>query len=187
MREFDYSLDYEHLDLRRRPDLYRIGRGEQGVLLVQPYKGEILPHWRFRTVAEARQSATAIYALFRRYKAQGDFVGMDMARKYLQMGFTRARRYANRSSGRKYEKGTRRLLPLKRDSVKAAAAVVFRDHWDRVRRDPDYLAARAEHRRRFEAAAADARVRAVSAPRRTVSDAARARTVRRSRAPRPPR
>ena len=29
---------------------------------------------------------------------------MDMARKFLEMGFTRARRYANHSSGRKYDK-----------------------------------------------------------------------------------
>jgi hypothetical protein len=27
---------------------------------------------------------------------------MDMARKFLQMGFTRARRYANHASGKKY-------------------------------------------------------------------------------------
>jgi hypothetical protein len=152
MREFDYTLDYEKLNLRRRPDLYRIGRGEQGVLLVQPYKREILPHWRFRTVKEARRSATAISALFRQYKAQGDFVGMDMARKFLQMGFTRARRYANHAGGRKYAQRSRRLLPLKNDPVKAAAAEVFRRHWERVRCDPDYLAARAMHRSRFEAA-----------------------------------
>jgi hypothetical protein len=179
MREFDYSLDYENLDLRRRPDLYRIGRGEQGVLLVQPYKNEILPHWRFRTVKEARKSAQTIAALFRRYKAQGDFVGMDMARKFLQMGFTRARRYANHPGGRKYAKGSRRLLPFKSDPVKAAAAEVFRHHWDRARRDADYVAARTEHRRRFEAS-----VRAVSAARQSVSDAARTRTARKSRAPR---
>ncbi len=184
MREFDYTLDYENLDLRRRPDLYRIGRGEQGVLLVQPYKREILPHWRFKTVREARKSATAIHALFRQYKADGDFVGMDMARKFLQMGFTRARRYANRSSGRKYAKGSRRLLPLKNDPVKAAAAAVFRQHWERVRREPAYLAARAEHRSRFESGSA---IRAGSAVRQTVSDAATERRARRSRAPRPRR
>jgi hypothetical protein len=150
MREFDYTLDYEHLDLRRRPDLYRIGRGEQGVLLVQPYKREILPHWRFKTVKEARLSARAIYGLFQRYKADEDFVGMDMARKFLQMGFTRARRYANRAGGRKYTTGSRRLLPLKHDAVKAAAAEVFRRQWERVRTDPDYLAARRAHRDRYE-------------------------------------
>src|SRR5687767_13191419 len=64
MKEFDYDLDYAHLDLRRRPDLYRIGRGEQGVLVVEPYKSEILPHWRFKTVDEARTSADAIHRLY---------------------------------------------------------------------------------------------------------------------------
>lgn len=42
MSKFDYSLDYENLNFRDRPELYRVGKGEQGVLLVQPYKSEIL-------------------------------------------------------------------------------------------------------------------------------------------------
>lgn len=150
MREFDYTLDYENLDLRRRPDLYRTGRGEQGVLLVQPYKREILPHWRFKTLQEARRSARTIYALFQQYKDKGDFVGMDMARKFLQMGFSRARRYANHAGGRKYAKGSRRRLPLKTDPVKAAAAEIFQQHLRRARSDPAYLAGRAAHRSRFE-------------------------------------
>src|SRR6188474_2294470 len=99
---FDYSLDFSTIDFRKQPELYRVGRGEQGVLLVEPYKSEILPHWRFRTVAVARTSAAAITALFLEYKKRRDFVGMDMARKFLQMGYTRARRYANHASGRKY-------------------------------------------------------------------------------------
>lgn len=33
---FDYELDYANLDLQRRPELYRVGKGEQGVLLVEP-------------------------------------------------------------------------------------------------------------------------------------------------------
>ncbi len=150
MREFDYTLDYESLDLRLHPDLYRVGRGEQGVLLVQPYKNEILPHWRFKTVQEARKSASTIYTLFQQYKKNADFVGMDMARKFLQMGFTRARRYANHASGRKYVKGSRRRLPLKKDSEKAAAAAVFARQLARVRADPSYIAARAAHRAQFE-------------------------------------
>src|SRR4028118_2230659 len=99
---FDYTLDYSSLNLRERPDLCRIGKGEQGVLLIEPYKSEILPHWRFRTPEIARESSEKIYRLFLDYKAAGDFVGMDMARKFLQMGFTRARRYANHRGGRKY-------------------------------------------------------------------------------------
>ena len=57
---FDYDLDFEAIDLRQRPELYRIGGGEQGVLPVRPYKGEILPHWRFKTVAEAEDSSARI-------------------------------------------------------------------------------------------------------------------------------
>src|SRR5262245_44928136 len=105
MKEFDYKLDFAGIDFRRRPDLYRIGRGEQGVLLVEPYKSEILPHWRFKDPDIAERSAKKIYQLFKRYRAKGDFVGMDMARKFLQMGFTRARRYANYKGGRKYDAG----------------------------------------------------------------------------------
>ena len=31
----------------QRSQLYRIGRGEQGVLLVRPYTNDICAHWRF--------------------------------------------------------------------------------------------------------------------------------------------
>ena len=44
---FDYLQDIDAIDFRKRPDLYRIGRGEQGVPLIKPYKGELLPHWTF--------------------------------------------------------------------------------------------------------------------------------------------
>jgi len=97
---FDDSLDFTAVDFRRHPELYRIGRGEQGVLLVQPYKRELLPHWRFRTPELAQKSAEAIYALYLSYRADHDFVGMDMARKFLQMGWTRSRRYANHRTGK---------------------------------------------------------------------------------------
>ena len=102
VKPFDYSLDYRTLDLRAHPELYRVGKGEQGVLLVQPYKGEILPHWKFATPDAARKSSVAIFGLYEDYKAKSDFVGMDMARKFLQMGYTRARRYANHKGGKKY-------------------------------------------------------------------------------------
>jgi hypothetical protein len=151
MRAFDYDLDYKRLALRRRPDLYRVGRGEQGVLLVEPYKSEILPHWRFKTSVEARVSAAAIYRLYEEYLADGDFVGMDMARKFLQMGFTRALRYANHRGGRKYDRATGRLLPRTPvDEEKAEAAEIFRRQWERVRTDPAYVEARVAHRERFE-------------------------------------
>jgi hypothetical protein len=35
---FDYTLDFNKIDFRKQPELYRVGKGEQGVLLVEPYK-----------------------------------------------------------------------------------------------------------------------------------------------------
>lgn len=138
---FDYSLDYASLDFRAHPELYRMGKGEQGVLMVRPYKDEILPHWRFRTPAIAEASAKAIYRLFRRYRDAGDFAGMDMARKFLQMGITRSRRYANHASGRKYKPGTREKLPLEEDPVKAECAEIFGAYYRKAKEDPAYQAA----------------------------------------------
>ncbi|TKA70459.1 hypothetical protein B0A49_03813 [Cryomyces minteri] len=85
---------------------YRIGRGEQGVLTFEPYKSALLPLWRFRTVAIAKQSSAELWARFVAYDEAADFVGMDMCRKFVQMGMTRAKRYANHKGGRKYVKGT---------------------------------------------------------------------------------
>ena len=83
---FPYGLDFKPTDFRAHPELYRVGKGEQGVLLVEPYKSEILPHWRFATPEDAKKSSEAIFALFQKYLKNGDFVRADMARKYLQMG-----------------------------------------------------------------------------------------------------
>jgi hypothetical protein len=33
---FDYNLDFRTIDFRKHPELYRIGKGEQGVMLVEP-------------------------------------------------------------------------------------------------------------------------------------------------------
>lgn len=143
MKEFDYSLDYKKLDFTdlNTRKLYRIGRGEQGVLLVRPYTDDICRHWRFKDVDTARKSAAKIYEMYCDYKRQKDFVGMDMARKFLEMGFTRARRYANHKSGRKYDTN-RIVLPQETDalvSVKAMAASVFKEVRDRVAHDSEYV------------------------------------------------
>ena len=97
-RPFDYSLDYANINFRDHPELYRFGKGEQGVLLVQPYKDEILPYWRFKTIAEAKKSSAKIYKLFLAYLKANDFRGADMARKFLQMGWTRARHMRRRTA-----------------------------------------------------------------------------------------
>jgi hypothetical protein len=150
MKEFDYSLDYKTLDFTNlnTKKLYRIGRGEQGVLLVRPYTDDICRHWRFKDVDTARKSSHKIYEMYCDYKRQKDFIGMDMARKFLEMGFTRSRRYANHKSGQKYD-SSGSVLPQEKDaltSVKAMAAMVFKNIRDRVANDSEYVRMRKEWR-----------------------------------------
>ena len=123
MKEFDYDLDYKTLDFTddETRKLYRIGRGEQGVLLVRPYTEEICKHWRFKNVPTATQSSHKIYEMFCNYRRQKDFIGMDMARKFLEMGFTRARRYANHKTGRKYSV-SKEILPQENDALTSEKA-----------------------------------------------------------------
>lgn len=146
---FDYSLDYENLDLSKHPELYRIGRGEQGVLMVQPYKREILPHWRFKTIKEAKKSSQTIYKMFLAYLKQDDFVGADMARKFLQMGWTRARRYSNHKGGRKYDPVSGNELPRTVNEEKAKAAAIFYERYVVARENKKYKSLKDRHLRSY--------------------------------------
>lgn len=136
---------FDGVDLRAEPHRYRIGRGEYGVFHAEPYRSELLPLWRFRTPAIAREAAAAIYERYLSYREADDFVGMDVARKYLQMGYTRARRYAKYPGGRKYDAdGTPRPVGAL-DPEKQAAAEIFRTAWKRVTGDPIYQQMKRAH------------------------------------------
>ena len=151
MKEFDYDLNYKTLDFTNEETrkLYRIGRGEQGVLLVRPYTNDICAHWRFKTPNEAVVSSNKIYAMYLDYKDEKDFIGMDMCRKFLEMGFTRARRYANHNSGRKYKEGTKEVLPQEPDhasSKYAQSAGIFKKVRDVVAKSETYVSMRKQWR-----------------------------------------
>ena len=156
-----WKADPEH-DYRAHPEDYRVDRGEMGVLTVQPYKSELLPHWRFADPEKATASSEKITEMFHAYVAAEDFVGADMARKYLQMGYTRARRYANHKGGRKYDgpvpadkkgqsgaHGREELPRSPEDPVKAESARIFKAAWDAAEADEWYAAAKADHKERF--------------------------------------
>ena len=150
MKEFDYELDYKSLDFTdpevRR--LYRIGRGEQGVLLVRPYTNDICTHWKFRTPEIAVKSSNRIFGMYLDYRDQKDFIGMDMCRKFLEMGFTRARRYANHNSGKKYdsEGNIRPQEPDHATSKYAESARIFKKVRDIVAKSDTYVKMRKEWR-----------------------------------------
>ena len=103
----DGGPEYD-IDFRKHPEEYEVGRGEEGVFKVEPYKSELLPLWEYADREAATEAAESIHERFREYREDGDFVGMDMARKYLQMGYTRAMRYAKYPGGKKYDDGTER-------------------------------------------------------------------------------
>jgi hypothetical protein len=160
---FDYSLDFQTLNFRTSPELYRVGKGEQGVLLVEPYKSEILPYWRFKTPDIARESSEKIYEIFLAYLEQEDFIGADMARKFLQMGYTRSRRYANHKSGKKYKQNPQKesskeaqiqarkdILPNEVDLVKAESAAIFKEKWMQAKTNDKYLRLLAKHKQMHE-------------------------------------
>ena len=94
-----------------------------------------------------------------------------MARKFLQMGFTRARRYANHKTGRKYKIGKEdktedleypyssgsknkgnAVLKQEPDALtneKAKAAAVFKSYWFRAKDHPEYLKQKAAFREKY--------------------------------------
>jgi hypothetical protein len=156
-KDIDWTVDF-----RKHPEEYLIGRGEQGVLLVEPYKSEMLPSWKFATPEKAKASSEKILALFYEYKKQDDFVGMDMARKFLQMGFTRSRRYANHKGGKKYDgpvpddkkgqsgaHGRKELPRNEEDPIKAESARIFYEKYEIAKNDLEYQKMSKEHKEKY--------------------------------------
>lgn len=75
-------------------------------------------------------------------------MGMDMSRKFIQMGMTRAKRYANHAGGRKYRKGTNEELPKskghKDQKEKLEASNIFRGYWVKCKEHKRYEELKAE-------------------------------------------
>ena len=150
MLEFCYELPYEDLDFtdKETRQLYRIGRGEQGVLLVRPYTNLICAHWRFKTPKIALWSAHTIFDMYLDYLEVEDFIGMDMCRKFLEMGFTRSRRYANHRTGKKYD-DEGKVRPQEPDHATcdfAKSARIFKNVRDMVAKNEIYINMRKEWR-----------------------------------------
>ena len=119
-------------------------RDRQGVLLVRPYTNDICAHWRFKTPEIAVESANKILSMYLKYMVDGDFIGMDMCRKFLEMGFTRSRRYANHHSGKKYD-DEGNVRPQETDHATcdfAKSAQIFKKVRDIVAKNATYVTMR---------------------------------------------
>ena len=84
---------------------------------------------------------------------------MDMARKFLQMGITRSRRYANHTGGKKYDgpvpldkkgqsgaHGRAELPKSEEDPIKPECARIFQEKYLLAKNDETYIRLTAEHR-----------------------------------------
>lgn len=151
-KEFDqeaYSWKAD-IDYRLYSELYKVGKGEQGVLLCEPYKSEILPYWRFKTPGIALISSQNILKMFYSYLEKGEFVGADMCRKFLQMGFTRSRRYANYKGGQKYDQNDHSLKPRNTgDPQKVESASIFYKAWQEAEKNPAYASLKQSWKKQY--------------------------------------
>ena len=141
---------------------------ERNIFAPSRYKTHLLPLWRFRTPSIAQKSAQDIWEAFLEYERRDDFVGMDNARKFLQMGMTRAKRYSNWKGGKKYAttKGGENMTetgPRAKnargggDVEKEEASRIFKKVWERaknwdgyVRRKEDFLKTQRERKKLAE-------------------------------------
>ena len=80
-----------------------------------------------------------------------NFVGADMARKFLQMGYTRARRYANYKGGRKYDKPKGYALRPRGtgEEEKARSAAIFYRAWKAAEANKRYASKKADWTRTY--------------------------------------
>ena len=82
------------------------------------------------------------------YRDDKDFIGMDMCRKFLEMGFTRSRRYANHRDGKKYDKEGN-VIPQEKDHATchfAKSATIFKKVRDIVAKSETYVKMRKQWR-----------------------------------------
>jgi hypothetical protein len=91
------------------------------VFHAEPYKGEDWPLWSFKTERRRARRPTDLREV-RGVPVEGDFVGMDVARKYLQ--WVDPREALRQARGRQEEQAPRKGGP-----GEGRAAQVFREKW----------------------------------------------------------
>jgi Domain of unknown function (DUF4385) len=83
------------------------------------------------------------------YLKAGDFPRCRHGPQFLQMGWTRPRRYTDHRGGRKYDWKTGEQLPRSEDTEKASAAA-FYERYGAARQDPEFVRQKELHRERYE-------------------------------------
>ena len=139
MKEFDYDLDYKSLDFTdaETRKLYRIGRGEQGVLVRSTLT--IYAYWRFVDEPTVRKSVIRYTKCSVDLKTTG-LHWYGHGAEILGDGFYRARRHVNHSSGRKYDKMSGKVRPQDTigEQIQSKGCCIFKEVRDKAAYDPEY-------------------------------------------------
>tara|TARA_R110001583_G_scaffold7985_3_gene38871 strand:+ start:2843 stop:3496 length:654 start_codon:yes stop_codon:yes gene_type:complete len=124
---YDSGINY-----KENPGMYRTTRDSQGVYTVMPYKKDLIKYFSFSSPKSSKESAQKIYELFESYRDKNDFIGMDMARKYLQLGYKLSKRFE------KYPSGKKSLKNESGDRAMSQSASAFRKKLIKVMKDKAY-------------------------------------------------
>lgn len=123
-------------DYEAQPERYPLDMDDEQALDIAPYANRLLPYWRYGTNSEAALSAAQLYEWVMRYKEAGDFVGMDVARRLLRLGMTRARQTHPAQT----------FNPA--GPMQPTAAAIFSKTFHMVNNDPDFAILRQAHAER---------------------------------------
>jgi len=77
------------INYKENPLKYEVTDDCGGMYICEPYKTRLLGIWKFSTPSASKTSAKDIKSMFLEYLNEGDFVGADLAKKYLRAGTTR--------------------------------------------------------------------------------------------------
>ena len=91
LKMIEESNKWKHnINYRKSPLTYDITDDCGGIYTCEPYKSILLDIWRFSTPEASEKSAASIKKMFLRYLDEEDFVGADLALKYLRAGSSRS-------------------------------------------------------------------------------------------------
>ena len=90
LKMIEESNKWKHnINYRKTPLSYEITDDCGGIYTCEPYKSVLLGVWRFSTPEVSEKSASSIREMFFKYLDEADFVGADLALKYLRAGSSR--------------------------------------------------------------------------------------------------
>jgi adenylosuccinate lyase len=144
-------IDFDHNKFKLQLKTYTT-KSEVGVLSYK-YSKILAKYWRFKTPDTALLSAKILYKIFKSHiaslelfkdKINNDihskkiskyFIKADLCRKFIQMGYTRAKRYYYHKSGIKWKKtktGKWNILPNEYDDIKLESANIFKIYLKKI-------------------------------------------------------